>query len=120
MANVLMAQVGRAQEVDGRAVPGEPESTGNLERRGRRASREPGAREMLSCGKQTFLSARAQGSSRSGRVIQTEPEPQRDFHGPSRTSTLFASSRTQSPRINLTKCCQPQKNQLLMAAALHY
>lgn len=83
MANVLMAQVGRAQEVAG-GGPREPESTGNLERAGPEGKQ--GARQQGRCfpvGSRHFIGKGAQGSSRSGRVIQTEPESQRDFHGPS-------------------------------------
>lgn len=119
MSKVLMALVGRAQEVVG-GGPREPQWTWSLERAG--PKRKQGAQQQGRCfpvGSRHFFSKGAPGvSSWSGRVIQIEPESQRDFHGPS--ELLFANSRTQSLRINLTKCCQPQKeNQLLMAAALH-
>ena len=66
----------------------------------------PAAREMLSCGKQTFHQQGgprwAVGLAELSRLSQSL----RDFHGPSELP--FANSRTQSLRINLTKCCQPQ------------
>lgn len=77
-----MAQVGRAQEVAG-GGPRNQSQQGNLERAGPEGKQGARSKGEQALGSRHFIGKGAQGSSLSGRVIQTEPEPQRDFHGPS-------------------------------------